>query len=166
MLEVSMLSRRYDVRRLTDADVGEILDLCRANAQFYQYCEAEPTKEQIFNDMRVAPPGIDASHKYYVGFYHNGGLVAIMDIVDGYPTPEIAYIGFFMMNAHDQGHGIGSAIIREVKDYLKTVGIKAIRLAIDKENPQSTHFWKKNGFTVVREVDRGGWTALVADRTL
>ena len=89
-----------------------------------------------------------------------------MDLIDGYPEPETAFIGFFMMNKDLQGQGIGTAIIQETAAYLKTAGKTAIRLAIDKGNPQSTYFWKKNGFIVIKEVDRNGWTALVAEKKL
>ena len=41
-----------------------------------------------------------------------------------------------------------------------------LRLAIDKGNPQSAHFWKKNGFIVIKEVDREGWTVLVSEKQL
>ena len=69
-----------------------------------------------------------------------------MDLIDGCPTPETAYFGFFMMKQQYQGKLIGSAIICEVADYLRSVGKTAIRLAIDKGNPRAAHFWKKNGF--------------------
>ena len=39
-------------------------------------------------------------------------------------------------------------------------------VAIDKGNPQSSHFWKKNGFEVISEADVNGWTKLVAERQL
>lgn len=71
-----------------------------------------------------------------------------------------------MMNKDLQGQGTGTAIIQEAAAYLKTAGKTSIRLAIDKGNPQSTHFWKKNGFIVIKEVDRNEWTALVAKKTL
>ena len=89
-----------------------------------------------------------------------------MDLIDGYPDPKIAYIGFFMMDIRFQGRQLGSALIREVKDYLKRDGFRAVRLAIDKANPQSNHFWKKNGFEVIREVPRDEWTVLEAECTL
>ena len=89
-----------------------------------------------------------------------------MDLIDGYPKPENAYIGFFMMNQRHQGKQIGSAIIGETEDYLRKIGKTAIRLAIDKGNPQSAHFWKKNGFKVIFEVDVNGWTKLVAEKPL
>ena len=89
-----------------------------------------------------------------------------MDLVDGYPSPDAAYIGFFMMNPQYQGKQIGTAIIDEVIDYLLSTGKTSVRLAIDKGNPQSTHFWKKNGFDVLSEADVNGWTKLVAERKL
>lgn len=87
-----------------------------------------------------------------------------MDLIDGYPKPEIAYIGFFMMNPTYQGKKIGTAIIGEVVEYMRDTGKTAVRLAIDKGNPQSTHFWTKNGFRVIFEADVNGWTKLVAER--
>lgn len=166
MIDIEKLSDRYDVRRLGSADVDGILKLCRENTQFYEYCEAEPTEEQILRDMRLLPPGIRPSDKYYVGFYRHGELIALLDLVDGYPAPDCAYIGFFMMKKALQGQGLGSAVIRDCAAYLQSIHKTAVRLAIDKANPQSTHFWKKNGFRVVREADRNGRTLLVAEKTL
>ena len=116
--------------------------------------------------MRIAPPGIGPADKYFIGFFEGETLVAVMDLVDGYPAPETAFIGLFMLAKALQGRGEGSAIIRETAAYLQTAGKTAIRLAIDKENPQSTHFWKKNGFSVIKEADRNGRPLLVAEKPL
>ncbi|MGN1344920.1 MAG: GNAT family N-acetyltransferase [Traorella sp.] len=61
-------------------------------------------------------------------------------MADGYPNLEVAYIGFFMMNVEYQGKKIGTSIIHEIAEYLKTIGKTLIRLGIDLGNPQSTHF--------------------------
>lgn len=151
---------------MDDSDVDEILDLCQGNTLYYQYCQARPTREQILNDLHITPPGIDVSRKYYVGFYQDDLLVAVMDLIDGYPEDDVAFIGFFMMNASMQGKGIGSTIIDDVAEYLQAAGKISIRLGIDKGNPQSTSFWKKNSFTVIQELDRGNWTVLLAERKL
>lgn len=87
-------------------------------------------------------------------------------MIDGYPKSEIAYIGFFMMNQMYQGKQIGTTIISEVAEYLRMVGKTLIRVAIDKGNPQSTHFWQKNGFEVISEADVNGWTKLVSEKSL
>ena len=166
MLDYQKLSSRYAVRRLGDADTDEILALCRENTQFYAYCQAQPTKEQVQSDLRLLPPGVARADKYYLGFYQGNTLIAVMDLVDGYPEKRTAFIGFFMMKKALQGQGHGSSIIEETAAYLKATGKTAIRLAIDKDNPQSNHFWNKNGFQVFKQVERGGWTVLVAEKAL
>ena len=166
MMDLSALSKRYSIRRMDDSDADSILELCKGNAQYYLYCQAEPSREQILSDLHITPPGIDPSAKYYIGFYQGNTLVAVMDLIDGYPGPGTAFIGFFMMRKEFQGNQVGSSIIQETAAYLKTLGMTAIQLGIDKGNPQSTHFWKKNGFVVKEEIDRGGWTVLLAEKAL
>ena len=166
MIDISKLSDSYYVRRMDESDADDILKFCEKNTLYYQYCDAEPSKEQVLNDLRIAPPGIEMADKYYIGFFREKQLVAVMDLIDGYPESDMGFIGFFMMNAALQGRGIGSGIIRDVCIYLKKLGKTAVRLGIAKDNPQATHFWKKNGFLVIKEVEREGWTVLVAEKKL
>ena len=166
MLDITKLSSRYRVRRMSDADAEEILAFCRENTLFYEYCQAQPTGEQVLRDLRVTPPGVGPSAKYYLGFFDGDMLAAVLDLIEGYPDEKSCFIGFFMMNARLQGRQLGSALIGELCARLKEHGFAAVRLGIDKGNPQSTHFWKKNGFRVVKEVEREGWTVLVAEKTL
>ena len=149
MIEISKISKHYPTRVLTEGDAEIILALCRNNPLFYEYTEAEPTKEQILDDLKATPPGKGLSDKYFFGFFEGDELVAVMDLVDGYPDQGTAYIGFFMVNLHYQGKRVGTSIIDEVTEYLRSKGKTAVRLAIDKGNPQSTHFWKKNGFEIL-----------------
>ena len=71
-----------------------------------------------------------------------------------------------MMNLGFQGKNIGSSIIKDIISYLKQIGKTKVRLAIDKGNPQSYHFWRKNGFKVIYEKDLDGWTKMVAELAL
>ena len=89
-----------------------------------------------------------------------------MDLVDGYPEPGTAYIGFFMMNRQLQGRQIGTRIVQEVFSYLKQTGMKRVLLGIDRDNPQSVHFWAKNGFSVIREAAQEEGILLVAEKKL
>ena len=161
MIEISKLSSQYEIRPLGEVDTETILELYKGDPLFYQYCEAKPSREQVFEDMYMTPPETSLSSKYYIGFFQAGELIAVMDLIDGYPKPEIAYIGLFMVKAHHQGKRIGSSIIHETEDYLERNGMQAIRLAINKGNPQSSHFWSKNGYRVIREVDKDGWGILL-----
>ena len=166
MLDYQKISASFSVTRLGEADADSVLALCAENAQFYRYCPQEATREQVLEDMTVTPPGKMAQDKYFLGFYRQKELIAVMDLIDGYPSVDTAYIGFFMVKKALQGQGIGSAIIEDTKAFLKSVGFHAMRLAINKGNPQSTAFWHKNGFTVKREVERGGYSLLVAEHIM
>lgn len=166
MIDIATLSARYRVRRMNDADADAILALCLENAQYYRYCGRQPSRELVLNDLHMTPPDTPPSDKYYVGFYDGDALTAIMDLIDGYPDARTAFIGFFMVNRRLQGRNVGTEIVGEVCRSIRDQGIRRVRLAIDKGNPQSTHFWKKNGFQVIREVERDGGTLLVAEKPL
>lgn len=101
--------------------------------------------------MTALPPQKSCDDKFYVGFFEDKSLVAIMDLILDYPVKEIAFIGLFMTNTDYQRKGIGSKIIREVIMYLKSLGYKEIRLGVDKGNQQSYSFWRKNNFIPIRE---------------
>lgn len=165
-IELKMLSKRYDIRKLDFDDVEMIYAFCRSNTQYYEYSGRDISVELIESDLKITPPGIPMEQKYYIGFFEKDRLIAVMDLIDGYPAEDCAYIGFFMMNKELQGAGIGSRIIAEVLEYLNGLGFERCRLGIDKENPQSNHFWRKNGFKVVKEVVQEQGVILVAEREL
>lgn len=148
-MNVEQLSNTFKVRILSSEDVNLIYDLSIKNELFYQYHPPFVTKESILKDMEALPPGINQENKYYIGFFEGEILAAVMDLILGYPTEDTAFIGLFMMNAEYQNQGIGSRIIRECAAHLQMSGYRKFRLGVDKGNPQSNAFWKKNGFTTV-----------------
>lgn len=165
-IDISKLTLKYKVKRLTDSDIGLIYDLCLSNQQYYEYCAKQPSTELIKSDITMTPPGKSLSDKYYVGFFDNEKLIAVLDLIDGYPEDDIAYIGFFMIAKKLQGQGVGSLMVTEICDCLKSIGFTKVRLGIDKDNPQSNHFWKKNGFVVLKEVVKDDGIFLLAQRDI
>ena len=148
---LNQLSTKYDIRFLKIEDVDIIYNICCKNELFYQYHPPFVTKESIVEDMQALPPGKDEKNKFYVGYFEGDHLVAVLDLILGYPNGKTAYIGFFMMNQEYQGKGIGTKIISECANYLTELQFTKIRLAIDKGNPQSEAFWTKNGFVKTGE---------------
>lgn len=150
MFEENRLSNKYIVRKLTEDDIGVIYDLSIDNKVYYEYHPPVVTNDSIIEDMNALPPNKEMADKYYVGFFgeKNNELVAIMDLILGYPKNDTAFIGLFMMDIRVQGKGVGSEIITECISYLKEKGFEKVRLGVDKGNPQSFHFWTKNQFQV------------------
>lgn len=165
-IQIEKLSNAYTIRRLTDADVPMLYAWMLRNDQYFRYCGGSTTPERVRQDLTLCPPGTTPAQKHYVGFFDADTLVAVMDLIDGYPDTDTAFIGFFMMNKDLQGQGTGTAIVRDALAALRALGYTAVRLGIDKENPQSNHFWRKNGFAVLREAAQERGIILLAERRL
>lgn len=166
-MEIKMFSNEYAVKKLTNDDVDDIYRLCIKNELYYQHCPPLVTKESILEDMVVLPPNKTLNDKYYVGFYQENKLIAIMDLIDGYPEKSIIFIGFFMIEKTIQNQGIASNIINDLVNYLKTLNYQEIRLAWVKTNPQAKHFWLKNHFVALKEtISNTNDQVILASRSL
>ena len=146
------VSDDYTVHKIREEDVEKVYHLCLGNPLYYEYCPPMVTLNSVREDLTALPPGKTMDDKYFVGFYEGEELIAVMDLIDGYPTKDIAFIGFFMTDASVQKQGVGSRIMADLLDTLKEVGFQAVRLAWVKGNPQAEHFWKKNGFQMLKET--------------
>lgn len=165
-MDIQLLSTTYEVSKLGEQDIPTIFELYRGNPLYFHHCPPPASPEGVREDMTMLPEGKTADDKYYIGFWKEKELVAVMDLVLGYPDEKTAYIGLFMVNAEYQGKGIGSIIIEEVCACLKETFSYA-RLGYVNGNRQSESFWRKNGFspTGVR-AQRKKYEVIVAQRTL
>lgn len=148
-MDLGLISKSYIVRRLNQDDVDGCFELMRKNTMFYKYHPPFVTKESILEDMAAVPSPKSHEDKYYIGFFEDEILVAVMDLLMDYPAEKIAYIGFFMTDVQCQNKGIGSKIIRELCTRLQLLGYEKVRLGVDIDNPQSYAFWIKNRFSVL-----------------
>ena len=166
-MEIQQLSSQYTVRDLLPIDAEKVYEVLRRNNIFYKYHPPMVTINSILEDMEALPPNKGYEDKYYIGFFQDDALVAVMDLIEHYPQHGTALLGFFAMNANLQGQGIGTAIISDSVTYLAQVCFKKVRLGIDKGNPQSKAFWLKNGFAFTgEEYESDGSTILVMERKL
>lgn len=161
------LSASYDVRKIVKEDLPEVLSLCLENPGYYQYCPSAATLESLEQSLHDLPPGKSHEDKYFLGFYQNKQLIAVMDLICGYPHHHIAFIGFFMVNRSCQGLGVGTAIISECSAHLRGIGYSKIRLAYVENNSQAKAFWRKNNFIPTGiKVKKDPYLILVMDRIL
>lgn len=166
-MQIEDFSNDYKTRALRESDVDTIFSLCSSNELFYQYHPPFVTKESILEDMKALPPNKASDDKFYFGFFRGNKLVAIMDLILGYPTEQTAFIGLFMVDAEYQGQGVGSQIIEHCVSVIKQAGFNFLRLGIDKGNPQSERFWSKNKFTKTGEVqEQEHTTVILMERTI
>lgn len=146
-LPLQKLAGRYAVRELTRADVPEMLRVARSNPLFYQYMRPDPTEENLAAELIALPPRRTLADKHFFGWFDGTRLVAMMDLISRHPQPEMAFIGWFIVDAAEQGYGLGRQLISDVLAMLKTEGVSEVRLGRIAGNPQSEHFWQVCGFS-------------------
>lgn len=165
-MEVQLLSYTHKVTVLNQTDIPCILNLCNGNPQYYKYCPPVVSEDSIKKDMSALPDGKTLEDKYYLGFWMDNELVAVLDLILKYPNEKTAFIGFFMMNVNMQGKGIGSGLIEEICTYLKKQ-FSFVRLGYVRGNKQSQNFWTKNLFLptgVIAHTDC--YDIVIMERTL
>ncbi|MDY4788878.1 MAG: GNAT family N-acetyltransferase [Bacilli bacterium] len=145
-MNINNLSSKYKVKRILNEDVDEVYNVCFNNPFYYEHLKTPLTRQSIIDDLKALPPNKTYDDKYFVGFYNENELVAVLDLILGYPKDNIAFIGFFMMNKDYQKKNIGTFIINEILDYLKKLGFNEVRLGYVSSNNQSKNFWYKNDF--------------------
>ena len=137
------LSAQYQVRRLTEEDLPELLALAQGNTTYYEHLHTRPTLENLREDLTKLPPRTAPEDKYFLGYYRDGRLCAALDLILRYPNPETAFIGWFILRRDLQGRGVGTGIFSEL---LFRLPFRYLRLGYVKGNRESERFWKKLHF--------------------
>lgn len=145
-LPLQGLTGEYGVRELTTADIPEMLRIARSNPLFYQYMRPDPTAENLAADLIALPPRRSMADKHFFGWFDGEKLVAMMDLISHHPQPDMAFIGWFIVDGPRQGEGLGRRLVADVLAMLRREGVTEVRLGRIKGNPQSEHFWRVCGF--------------------
>jgi acetyltransferase, GNAT family len=156
----------FTVRRLNETDVADIYSLCLSNPEYYKHINDVVSSEKILRDLKRLPPGKTLSDKYFVGYFRNGTLVAILDLITDWPDESVAHIGLFMVRRNFQNCGAGRTITTELCNYLKDK-YSVLRLGYAKSNEESKKFWLNNGFAHTgEEKTAGSFIAVIMKKQL
>ena len=157
----------YKARKLTEADVPDILDLYLENTEYFKHCPPSPNRETVKEDMVALPPKKEFADKYFIGIFDDNFLVAVMDLIDRYPDNQTVFIGLLMVSKSYQRKGIGTYITKALSQTLRTEGYVRIRLGYVKTNLSAQSFWLKQGFQPTgAESVRENYTVIEAEKIL
>ena len=166
-LNISMLSSEYTVRKITEADISDVYHLCRNNRRYYRYAGLKPTMRNLTDVISEIPEGSAPEDKHFVGFYEGEDLIAILDLITGYPEKNDAFIGWFMVEADRQNQGIGSSIFADIRAAMKGQGYDYLSLGCLEKNKEACAFWEKQGFKYNgRKSETEGRTVLIMERDI
>ncbi len=146
-LNIETLSTQYSVRRITEADISDVYHLCSANRRYYRSIRERPSGQRLTEVITELPEGTGVSRKYFVGFYDGDGLLAVLDLITGYPGRGDAFIGWFEIDAARRREGIGSQILADVRAALTAQGFARLTLKCPAASGEALAFWKSQGFS-------------------
>ena len=85
----------------------------------------------------------------------NAELVAVMDLICGYPDKTGALIRWFTVAADRHRQGIGSQLFADVRASLAAQGIEHLTLQVP-EQEGALAFWAEQGFEATGDRSEGG----------
>lgn len=166
LFDINAISSLYDVKEINTNQIEMVFDLFMTNTQYLNYCGVPVSRDIIAEDIVKCPKGFDKNNKHYLGYFEKGILIAVIDLLIGYPNDETVWIGFFMVNGNYSRKGIGTNIINEFTCYATSIGFKRVGLGFEITNPQSSYFWNKNGFITEKVVENQSGKIAVAYKIL
>lgn len=147
-LNIGALGTSYHVSYITQEDIADVYALCKSNQHYYKYTNNAPTVESLTEIITRIPDGATKNNKYFVGFYDHDQLIAVLDLITGYPEENDAFIGWFMVDGHLQRQGIGSQIFADVRAAMTAQGYDYLSLSCEADNKEAIEFWKSQGFYI------------------
>jgi GNAT superfamily N-acetyltransferase len=99
--------------------------------------------------LMMRPEHLAEDAKVVLGGFQDGRLVAVVDLLRGYPNERTAFIGLLQVHWNHQGLGLGKATYELVQQYVETTWpeVRTLRLAVVDTNARvATGFWLRQGF--------------------
>lgn len=134
------LAAGYEVKQLENRDAGQVLRLMQSNPQYFTQ---KPSLRFVKTEMVRLPQESMIDQKYYLGYYDQGKLIAILDLILDHPQPLYAYIRELMVDARKQNKGIGSQIVQALEEGVAKAGFAHIALEVEENDEDAIRFWEK-----------------------
>ena len=101
--------------------------------------------------LTATPEGYRPESKHVFAVCSRDGIVGIVDIINDFPRPSVAFIGLLAIVERFQRRGLGRDTLQAVEDFARReLGAKRPRLAVVATNPVEG-FWTKMGFAATGE---------------
>lgn len=105
--------------------------------------------------LMMRPEGVAEEDKVVLGAFEGEQLVAVVDLLRGYPKDGTAFIGLLQVHANRQGRGYGGKAYGLVQRYVESTWpeVRTMRLAVVDTNAEvATGFWERQGFKATGEA--------------
>ncbi len=145
-------TKNYKIVKINENNISQVFNLCKHNKKYYEYLQENVSLDGVKSIINELPPNTSINNKYFVGLYKANKLIAILDLIDGYPEENNAFIDLFMVDVRCQGKGVGQDIIKNLLNTLKIKNYSSLGLGVIDKNKEALSFWKKIGFETTGQI--------------
>jgi ribosomal protein S18 acetylase RimI-like enzyme len=139
-----------ELRPITPADVDALQELIESDPGYTERITGYPPGASDAQSLlMMRPEDLPEDSKVVLGAFQADRLVAVVDLLKGFPNDHTAFIGLLEVHASHQGRGYGRATYGLVQQYVETTWpeIRTMRLAVVDTNAQvAAGFWQRQGF--------------------
>ncbi|HET6988287.1 MAG TPA: GNAT family N-acetyltransferase [Kribbella sp.] len=143
------------LRAIEPGDVDALQELIESDPGYTERITGYPPGPADAQSLlMMRPEGLPEDAKLVLGAFVADRLVAVVDLLRGYPNDHTAFIGLLEVHWNHQGRGLGRATYEEVQGYVESSWpeVRTLRLAIVDTNARiATGFWLRQGFTPTGE---------------
>ena len=112
-----------------------------------------PGPSDALSLLMMRPESVPESQKVVLGVFERDELVAVADLLRGYPGPDYVFIGLLLVEGARQGQGVGAAAMTAVERYAgQWPEARRFRLAVVDTNAPVLGFWLRMGFEATGET--------------
>ncbi|SFC93539.1 hypothetical protein SAMN04487968_11514 [Nocardioides terrae] len=157
------------LRRLTARDLPALQELLEADPGYTMRVTGEAPQPNAAADLLVGrPPGLPPDQKVVLGAFGEDGLVAVIDVLRGWPNPVSVHIGLLQVRASGKRQGVGrrahDLLLARVADWTE---VTTLRAAIVGSNAaEAEPFWAALGYQPTGEPTRYQAGATTTDATV
>ncbi|MGW1343281.1 GNAT family N-acetyltransferase [Kribbella sp. NPDC002412] len=138
------------LRPIEPADVDALQELIESDSGYTERITGYPPGESDAQSLlMMRPEHLPEDAKLVLGAFQDDHLVAVVDLLRGYPNDHTAFIGLLEVHWNSQGTGLGASTYELVQQYVETswTEVRTLRLAIVDTNAHvATGFWLRQGF--------------------
>ncbi|MDH4157716.1 MAG: GNAT family N-acetyltransferase [candidate division Zixibacteria bacterium] len=144
-----MLDNSFEIRPVTESDIGAVLDIyCQSEDFLALGPKPKASMAMVLRDMETSRN----ENGLFCGIYASSGkLIGIVDYVprDFNGMAHVAFISLLMIIPPLRNRGIGTRIVNLVESTIRATGqVSEIRTAVQLNNPAALRFWKRNKYRV------------------
>jgi len=105
-----------------------------------------PSSDEAFSELTSSPKGLPFENKSFYLIEQDTKAIGCFDILKGYPSKKVAFIGLLLFVESQQGNGLGSRALKFALSLAIKWQLEKIQIAVVQNNHQALDFWEKEGF--------------------